>query len=794
MTDETFAAVVRVAAEWTTTQTLLGPQSRGDAITLDQVGTRFFDRLGVVEPAFSDVDRDEVTTAINPLFADVVDLVDRFDAALESSESHLDRGRRRLAVVAGLVAVGELLAERTDDALVATVESETGASLGTADRVRHSAGQFAAWLRELDDPRASPESLSAAQCEIGWNAVDRNEWRPAADAFRRVLVVDPDDADGRAGYAAVRRLRGQYGNARQRLETLLASHPDHERANVEYAELRWQLDGATAGREQFEVALERCQRGRIYSRYADALRQVGADDHAARVYRRGVEAVPDDPGLRRRYARHLAASGAEGAAREQFEYAIACDRVDPLAHLWYGRFLTDRGEFDAARDQFRVGFAHRAAGDERLPFDAVLPLLERFVDLLDDAGDDDGVVRWAKYAIDHRGELPSLDQNRLEPFEAHLAERDASDDTTADSSDDFEPASLAEEVARAVLRDTDGVDDPDALVVTGEQYLLTGVDRFASGYFDRALSLDPTHAGALLGRARVEAAGENPDQAAFREAFEWAIAADPTDPEPRRRFARALERVGAADDADAQYRAALDTAPEDAVTNCWYGQFCASRDRWAAQEHLARGLRAADDSHIGVLPRLSYAATLVELASGDGDDAAVRKWCEHALALPTPLTPVSDAQEELESALAERTDRPLAAANRGSALRDVYWYVEVNGNGCNAVLEVDGRAIHWTSNGASFFLALPVNEYTEPGEVDVTVTVLRATQDESFEGVRADRRVVPVQDVACTVTAKRYEVGDITAPESGEVLARASLDPDAAMRFPRTLEATFHRV
>ena len=135
-----------------------------------------------------------------------------------------------------------------------------------------------------------------------------------------------------------------------------------------------------------------------------------------------------------------------------------------------------------------------------------------------------------------------------------------------------------------------------------------------------------------------------------------------------------------------------------------------------------------------------------------------------------------------------RPARRVAPNRRDDSRDDQYWYAEVRGRECNALLGLAGREINWTTNGVSFRTSIPVIGFTDPGEVTATVDGLRTVCDTS-----ARAAVGTTGGATRTLRIRRYETGDVAAPETGEVLAGADFDPDETDRFPTTIVTTFVR-
>jgi Tfp pilus assembly protein PilF len=836
MPHHTVASIVRYTAEWHTAGSPFPPvggdERHSGPLTLAAVAERFVghaaDVVLPVATASPETVFAEVTTPVRSLAT----LVDQLEAGLLAAASRVERyerPQRRHAVVAGLRGAARLVAREADATFYDTVTGGASPedSLPSPDAARASADRFAQWLDAVVDGEAhhTPHDARDAHVEAGEAALDAGEQRGALDAFRRAQLLDPDSAAAHLGLARCRADRMEMQRARQHYERGLDLAPDHERGNADYAVFRWLYDGEMAGIQQFETALERCPTSALVHRRAARMQfDNGHPRTALETLEGGIDRLDADSeghrDLRIQRARLLGQMGEKSAAHDAVEALLATDAGDPEVHFVaaavHDRFIEESATLHHLERAFE---AQATAADVEESIARRFPSLLRLLTLLDETGRDEALLRWAEYALDspavqqRDGSITDRDVAEVEgylrdrgiplPGETAADDGESGDDDTGDGTADTDDGtgdtgaddpSVDEQVRTTVATDTEGVTDPHALVATGDKYRLCEAVRFARAYYERALESDETYVGAHRGLGRLAAEVGDPDETAIREHFERALAVDPTDRETRRRYGLALAWAGATDDAAEQYRSVLDAHPDDALTNCWYGDLCVDRgDHDLARQHLTRGLLAVSDTdeEVGASPRVYWTTRLVELLDDVGDDEAVVEWCRRGLALCSETLLPNDAQETLEEHLAAHVgdEATRVAPNRRDDSRDDrYWYAEVRGRECNALLALDGRDINWTTSGASFHMSVPVNEFTDPGTVTATVNVLRTVYDTT-----AGESVGAIDEATCSLRIKQYETGDVAAPETGTVLASADFDPAECDRLPTTIEATFER-
>lgn len=157
---------------------------------------------------------------------------------------------------------------------------------------------------------------------IGMQAIRRQDWPAAIQAFRRGLEVAPDDASLRYWMASAMIASGDAAGAEREFQAIVRAQPDFAKAHFSL--------GAIFDQQ---------------NKPADALRE----------YEAAVRYAPNLSDARLRLASALRRAGQLPAAVEQFNEAV---RIDPnMADAWIGgaQTLVSLGRRDAARDWIARG-------------------------------------------------------------------------------------------------------------------------------------------------------------------------------------------------------------------------------------------------------------------------------------------------------------------------------------------------------------------------------------------------------------------------------------------------------
>jgi tetratricopeptide (TPR) repeat protein len=173
---------------------------------------------------------------------------------------------------------------------------------------------------DLPDPMLQQAEVvlasGVAMEQLGMQALRRQDWNGAQQAFRRGLEVAPDDPALRYWMATAMIASGDAAGAEREFRTVVRTHPD-------YANAHFSL-GAILDRQ---------------GRKAEALRE----------YEAAVNASPTMPEARLRLADTLRAQGQLPRSLPQYEEAV---KLDPtIAEAWIGgaQALIAMGRKDAAR-------------------------------------------------------------------------------------------------------------------------------------------------------------------------------------------------------------------------------------------------------------------------------------------------------------------------------------------------------------------------------------------------------------------------------------------------------------
>ncbi len=784
----------------------------------EELEATFFEALERTDERLSIITRERLVVDTEPPEA-VFDLVDQFDEAIAAAIPETNRHERRYSVLSALVAVLRSLDESADG-ICRVAAAGTGMEPPTTAALQSSVSELETHLEStLGDGPADADQRVETHRQRGETQFDSGSFHEAADSFRSVLLLESDDAAAHAGLgAALARSRDLTTTeaTRRHLQRALELDPGNTRALRYHASFRWDHDGEDAGRDAFEQALEQAPTNeRLYRTYAERLRDAGEPDDAAEIYERGLETVGADHVLRRYYARFLATLQRFDQAQAQFERAIEDDRIDPVARIWFGHFHDQRGMPELARPYLEAGFEMIDAGFGDVDLDTFLPSLVRLVEILEQVGEDDAVVRWCEYALDNGDEISDNEDALQTLEERYNSHRPPADDSTGSTDETETPtesettdemsangnamadtdASLDEQVAAAIEHDTGDITDPDTLAEIGHKYRKTEAQPLASVYFEQALEQDQGHANAHFGLARLASAADPPDKEAVYHHYKRAIERDPDALEIRRLFADTLATWDNRDVAETQFEAALDIDPDDPMTRCWYGSHCKSwGDTDDARTHLERGLTADKTrDELGTWAAITWATALVELCERDGDSAAVREWCRYGLSACDNETqpPGTEKQEQLEETLEQYADTvPTPWNRRDDSKFEQWWYLTVNGDSANVVVSVNGTELEWTTTSSSFSLSLPLNEIVDDDLYEIEVTVLRTIVEDSYDGSQYTDCVSEPDELSVDIAVNSYAAGEVVNTLDDESIMEASCDPGATETLPQTVALT----
>ena len=170
--------------------------------------------------------------------------------------------------------------------------------LGEPERAQeHLRQREAADIRPADPLMAALDGLleSAQAYETrGIEALNREDWDGAADAFRRGLEIDPADAELRHRLGTVLYLQGDSRTARAELERAAADAPELPQAHYSLGVLLQEEGRHREAADRFAAALRsRSSYTEARLRLADSLRRSGDPEGALAQYRQASRMNPD---------------------------------------------------------------------------------------------------------------------------------------------------------------------------------------------------------------------------------------------------------------------------------------------------------------------------------------------------------------------------------------------------------------------------------------------------------------------------------------------------------------------
>jgi tetratricopeptide (TPR) repeat protein len=176
----------------------------------------------------------------------------------------------------------------------------------------------------------------------------------AQESFERAVALYPDQMDAKRSLAALESRRGNYQQARARLDDLLKQRPE----DVAALDMLMTLDLVTKnwqGAEQTLRRLRRVSAGNYVAlvaegRFYEAQHRVM---EAARVYERAMALAPNEPEPLTFLVKLEVAEGQPTRAKARLESLLVSRPDHPFAHGLLGEVLSLAGEYNGAVLQFR---------------------------------------------------------------------------------------------------------------------------------------------------------------------------------------------------------------------------------------------------------------------------------------------------------------------------------------------------------------------------------------------------------------------------------------------------------
>jgi tetratricopeptide (TPR) repeat protein len=382
------------------------------ALAMDPDNAVTLVRLGDTELELGNLDqaraRFEQALSLDPRSAAALDGLARVEAATGATERSIELFTRALELQPGATSLHYSL-------------SQAYRRLGKLEQAQYHLVRRGEAPVSVDDPELRPiaEIGGSVNLELAKanRAMDDRRYDAAADAFRRVIELDPDDLNARRGLAVALYELGDAGAATEHLEEgLRRVEGDDEAARGQRLEFLRTLAGLHLRSNRDDLAIPAIERllaidpERLEARaeLGDALARSGDLTRAIAAYDR---ILSTDPGnatvLVKRATARINASQVEAGIRD-FEAAVAAAPGEPAIRLRYAEALDHLGRRDAAAAQrATAGSASRAEGSA----EARAQLLVEDARRSTAAGRFDEAARWYRQALEI---APDANAARLE--------------------------------------------------------------------------------------------------------------------------------------------------------------------------------------------------------------------------------------------------------------------------------------------------------------------------------------------------------------------------------------------
>ncbi len=193
------------------------------------------------------------------------------------------------------------------------------------------------------------------------------EWERAEQAYRECLRLRPGDPAINAGLGLSLSRRKKWPEAVVAFKESLAAAPEQAQVWFLRSEAELFADQVPDSVSSFRKAVELEPANQdFYLDYARWLMQGRAFEQAERVYRAGLEQVPESPGLKFGLGVALQSQLKWKAAQELFREIAGGDPAFPRIHLVLGRSLLESGDWEGAGRAFMDGLRENPKDAEAL--------------------------------------------------------------------------------------------------------------------------------------------------------------------------------------------------------------------------------------------------------------------------------------------------------------------------------------------------------------------------------------------------------------------------------------------
>ncbi|HEY2969522.1 MAG TPA: tetratricopeptide repeat protein [Casimicrobiaceae bacterium] len=288
------------------------------------------------------------------------------EAIVAGAASDAERGAAHLVLAA--------CCEKDGDAAAALAHARTAVGCAPLNALAHytcaelqeTTGDKAGAIASLRRSLALEPRFAQAQRYLGILLGERGDSEDAVAAFEAALRIDPDHARTWNNLGNAQRMLGRLADAEQSFVRAVALRPDYPLAAANLAEVQRDQGEAERAEATLRAAVAR-RAGEppfrpLVALLAGLLRERGALDEAAQLYRRAIELSPRESGSQWfNLGWVLVQRGDVAAARDAYTQARAVDPNDLRSlfgkHLTLPMIYADGASLRAARDGYTAGLS-----------------------------------------------------------------------------------------------------------------------------------------------------------------------------------------------------------------------------------------------------------------------------------------------------------------------------------------------------------------------------------------------------------------------------------------------------
>ncbi|HEV2386439.1 MAG TPA: tetratricopeptide repeat protein [Candidatus Acidoferrales bacterium] len=195
--------------------------------------------------------------------------------------------------------------------------------------------------------------------DLGQDTSQKQTLGQAVDQYQAVLKLDPSDNEAALWLARLYRFQNQPEKAEQVLEQLLNHDPSNQQALEQYTQLLLDEGHADDAVKRLEKVAGGSGSGRLYDLLGDAYAQMHDNAHAEQAYRRAVQLEPGLPAHLRRLAQTLFDEDKFDEAAKQYGQLTQLEPSEGenylrLAEIYYQQKKYDQAEASISQAKQRA--------------------------------------------------------------------------------------------------------------------------------------------------------------------------------------------------------------------------------------------------------------------------------------------------------------------------------------------------------------------------------------------------------------------------------------------------------